>query len=357
MIRNFTLIVLSLLIWCCSSENLERGFTIYGNIANFEDQYLYYPKHYEAKRNAELDSVFVEDGKFELSGKVEHPVFFGLMSKAKSKFYINLVIENSEIYLNADAALDYQNRFGLRVKGSVSDSLQHLYQKDFKEAINEYGGLKEDKIEELIANLESRIHQHSHHWMSLYAASDLCHLLYSGGDHQKSLEHIIKLLRPEFSREELFKKIEEFCSASEKRKIGEKFISFEALNFNGDEFKLEEILGKSYVFVDCWASWCGPCRKEMPRIKEIYQTFKLQDFQVLSVSFDSDKEQWEKALLEDKIGDFINVSELSHYNNIIANTYRINRIPDNFLLDKDGKIIGNGLSPQELEDILKRLYQ
>jgi thiol-disulfide isomerase/thioredoxin len=193
--------------------------------------------------------------------------------------------------------------------------------------------------------------------MSLYAVSDLCYLLYSGGNHQKSLKHIILHLKPKFAKEEKFKKIVEFCEASDRRQLGKKFIKYSAKTVQDQDFELNQILGESYVFVDCWASWCGPCRKEMPQIRNLYRKYKNRGFKVLSVSFDSDKKLWKEAIEYDKIEEFINVSELNHYDNTIANTYRINFIPDNFLLDKDGKIIANGLNPQQLEEMLKELYQ
>ncbi|NOU59326.1 TlpA disulfide reductase family protein [Marinifilum caeruleilacunae] len=355
--RNILLIISALLVLSCGMEQPEKGFIIHGTIENFEDQYLYYPKDFVAKRNAAMDSVFVIDGQFTLSGKVNHPGFFSIMSSEKGKFYASFVLENSEIYFTADAALDRKDEKRIKIKGSVSDSLQHHFQKDFESAISKYGGLQKDKVDELIQQIENRIHQYPNHWMSLYAASDLCYLLYSGGNHQKSMKHIIQHLKPKFKREERFKMILKFCDASDRRQLGEKFISYSANTSNDERFEMDDVLGNSYVFVDCWASWCGPCRKEMPRIKKIQEQYKSKGFQVLSVSFDSNKKLWKEAIAYDRIEEFINVSELNHYDNAIANAYRINFIPDNFLLDKEGRIVANGLKPQELEEMLKKLYQ
>jgi thiol-disulfide isomerase/thioredoxin len=115
------------------------------------------------------------------------------------------------------------------------------------------------------------------------------------------------------------------------------------------------------VLVDFWASWCTPCRRENPVVVKAYNEFKNKEFkdaegfQVFSVSLDSDKEAWLKAIEADKLDWDSHVSDLQGWRSSIAKTYQVRAIPMNFLLDKDGIIIAKNIRGEDLEKILNKL--
>ena len=129
-----------------------------------------------------------------------------------------------------------------------------------------------------------------------------------------------------------------------------------ALNdINGKPLKLSSLRGK-IVLVDFWASWCPPCRKEMPNVKRLYEKFHNKGFDIYAVSLDKEKEAWLSAIKADKLT-WTQVSDLQYWNSAIVKLYNIEGIPFTVLLDKNGVIIAKGLLGEELENQLTQLLQ
>ncbi len=118
---------------------------------------------------------------------------------------------------------------------------------------------------------------------------------------------------------------------------------------------LYSLRGK-YVLIDFWASWCGPCRAENPNVVSVYNTYKDKGFTVFSISLDSNKDKWIAAIKKDKLSWQWHVSQLQGWQSPICQTYKITSIPSNFLLDKEGKVIGVNLRGEALGDALKQIF-
>ncbi|MCX8080037.1 MAG: AhpC/TSA family protein [Bacteroidia bacterium] len=121
----------------------------------------------------------------------------------------------------------------------------------------------------------------------------------------------------------------------------------------GKIFTLSNLRGK-YVLIDFWASWCGPCRKEMPNVKKLYEKYKNKNFEILGVSLDKDKSSWIKAIKEDGLP-WVHVSDLKFWECEAARDYNVQAIPYTVLLDKEGKIIAKELRGEELENKLAEI--
>ncbi len=116
------------------------------------------------------------------------------------------------------------------------------------------------------------------------------------------------------------------------------------------EVSLSSLKGK-YVLVDFWASWCGPCRNENPKVVAAYNKYNSKGFEVLSVSVDEDEAKWLEAVKTDGLI-WTNVRDV---NKEVGKQYAIRNIPTTLLLDKEGKIIGKNLRGAELEEKLAEL--
>jgi peroxiredoxin len=119
---------------------------------------------------------------------------------------------------------------------------------------------------------------------------------------------------------------------------------------------LSSFKGK-YVLVDFWASWCGPCRAENPNVVNTFNKYKDKNFTILSVSLDrpGEKARWLKAIHDDQLT-WNHVSDLQYWNNAVAKQYGIQAIPQNLLLDPEGKIIAKNLRGDELEQKLGEVF-
>ena len=137
--------------------------------------------------------------------------------------------------------------------------------------------------------------------------------------------------------------------------IGEHAPDIKLLNPEGDSVALSSFRGK-VVLIDFWASWCGPCRKENPNNKRIYDRFKSKGFEIYAVSLDRARNDWVKTIESDGLP-WIHVSDLGYWNSAPAKQYMVKSIPATFLIDREGKIIAKDLRGQELEMFLENYFK
>jgi peroxiredoxin len=124
----------------------------------------------------------------------------------------------------------------------------------------------------------------------------------------------------------------------------------------GDTIKLSSTRG-SIVLLDFWASWCTPCRKENPNLVTVYNMYHKKGFQIYQVSLDKTRDAWLKGIQDDHLDKWIHVSDVQYWNSIVVPLYKIESIPANFLLDKEGHVIASNLRGERLQTKLAELFK
>ena len=136
-------------------------------------------------------------------------------------------------------------------------------------------------------------------------------------------------------------------------KEGTKVPDFKVKDKTGKEVSLSALRqGKKYVLIDFWASWCNPCRKEIPNLKRLYAQYSGKGFEIVSISIDQKKADWEKALKEEGLPwpNFLDETG-------VAALYKVKFVPTMYLINADGVMVGENLRGEALAEKLKELFQ
>ena len=148
-------------------------------------------------------------------------------------------------------------------------------------------------------------------------------------------ETLIEYFRKNVTDAENLSKFNSLCDKWEAIRAGKPSPSFTGTDINGKQVTLESLRGK-YIYIDVWATWCGPCRGELPHLKKLEEAYKDKDIHFVSLSCDQDKAAWEKMVTKDQLkGIQLHVGPNAQF----FDAYMINGIPRFIILDREGKIV------------------
>lgn len=138
--------------------------------------------------------------------------------------------------------------------------------------------------------------------------------------------------------------------------VGAEAPAFSIQDINGHEIELKNYRGK-YVLLDFWASWCGPCRREMPNVVKLYESFKGENFEIIGISLDTDEAKWKKAITQMNMT-WPQACDFGMWQSPVARSYNIEAVPTMVLINPEGKVESLDLRGKELynkiEELLKK---
>lgn len=152
---------------------------------------------------------------------------------------------------------------------------------------------------------------------------------------------------------------ETFKANAEKAKnmaLGVKYQDIELMNPEGKKVKLSEYVPEGkYAMLEFWASWCGPCRGEIPHLRNVYKEYKDKGFEIISISIDQKKEDWKKAMKEEGMV-WKQLNDPNGFEGPVAKKYNIMGVPTCIILDKEGRIFKTDMRGAALDAVLQELY-
>ncbi len=361
--------VLAILVFAMaaiSCHSAKDEFSIKGSIAGVKTGKIYLLK-LVGEQPQPIDTANIVDGKFAFKGKMEIPDI-RILRLDDQNYFATFFLDNANITVTA-------NKDSLRntkITGSPTQDIFKIYisemeklnkdvmalQGKYQNAMSTGNTAEAEKAkidyQAMIDNnkvyTKNFVKEHSNSVVSAYITIfQLANQLDA-----TELDSITSKFAPEISKSEYVVKLKEIIQEQKKTAVGAMAPDFTMNDPEGKPIQLSSLKGK-IVLVDFWASWCGPCRQENPNIVKMYQQYHGKGFEILGVSLDKTKEDWVKAIKDDNLT-WMHVSDLQYWQNAAARLYSVNAIPQSFLLDRDGKIIGKGLRGEQLEKKLSELF-
>jgi peroxiredoxin len=321
-----------------------------------------------------IDSVVVgDDGKFKLKNSATNFNFY-TMSFEDGNMVVLLTDSSENISLNGDATKILTN---YTVSGSKhSEVLRNYYagatdyrnQLDsLQRAVQALGPNMADPrraaLVETFEKIRGDYAAYQINYIDQNASSPACLSILSELDPTQNLESFKKVhagIAESFGHHFYYTMLTNQITETEKQvamsaKLGPggEAPEIELNSPEGKPVALSSLRGK-VVLIDFWASWCKPCRVENPNVVKMYNKYKSKGFEIYAVSLDKDKDAWVKAIKDDQLT-WPNVSDLQFWNSAAARLYNVNSIPHTVLVDREGKIIANGLRGEALESKLAEI--
>ncbi|MGN8059858.1 peroxiredoxin family protein [Pedobacter sp. 22163] len=336
------------------------------------------------KAVAAHDSVQVNHGKFEITVPYKGPARYMFYSKFELKKkggyspYGILVSEPGIIQINANMealsnsvvknAPENERYMAFTKDGSAGrqgindkliakfgpDVLKNLNQKNpqYDEIIRYYKELNDENNKLEVERLKTFIKLHNNSFASVYLLNNLVSNISI-----VNAQALYNLLGQKYKETSYGKNIASTIEAMKITAVGKIAPDFEQVDTAGKMIKLSSLRGQ-YVLLDFWASWCIACREENPNVVKAYNKFHDKGFTILGVSLDQPgkREAWLNAIKQDGLT-WTNVSDLKFWNNEVVKLYGVQAVPQNFLLDKEGKIIAINVKGEGLNAKLTEIFE
>ncbi|MBC3540027.1 redoxin domain-containing protein [Rufibacter sediminis] len=339
-----------LLLFYYNQLIVQNSFAIKGSFKDYDGViYLNY--------NNMTDSAFVRNGIFAFTGDIDLPIPASLITKDSRQVYYNeFVLEPGELNVQVDTTTkNFNGKLIYSVNSTVlgggkTNALLDSFYNSFaaNRSSLEHKSIT-DKKQKYIQALRGFVSQYPKEMASMILIEQA-----SPGFSQQELISFYEAFDVKAKNSYYGVRLKKIIDKNNKAVVKTPIKDFAQTDLHGKLISISSLRGK-WVLVNFWASWCLPCRQENPNLIRIYQKYKSKGFEVLGVSLDANQKNWLKAVEQDKLT-WLNVSDLRGSQNEVALLFNVEVIPDNILIDREGRIIAKKISSEELEQLLNNVF-
>lgn len=221
------------------------------------------------------------------------------------------------------------------------------------EVINVIRAKQEEMETENTSYRKKYIKQHPQTLSTIFVFVDMMN---SGQVDEEEMSSLYEGLSAELKDTYFGRAIAEELEKKKVLSIGMQAPEFSGKNPDGKEISLQDVLEKEgeYTLIEFWASWCPYCQQELPKVVEVYNDYKDKGFKIFGVSIDEEKEEWTGAI-ESWGMEWDHISSLKRWDEPIVHQYKVQSIPYNYLVDKQGKIVARDLQGEDLRKTIEEL--
>ena len=342
-------------------QNNENAYTINGTLQPAGENDSVSMSLIKGRRLVELQKVPVVGGKFKFEGTADS---IQVVALSMGDAFCQLFLEPGEIKVDLKQgemafALGTPNNNAYEAFSSDIKALEDEYEEIARNSQNpELTDAQRKEIKEQMETFEEKYFQAINSCITENAGNDFG--LYILGNYYSMLspEELAPILESyieAFPTNARLKQIKKINDITLETSVGKPFKNFEMTDVDGNMHSIAEYVSANKVtLIDFWASWCGPCRAEMPAVKEAYEAYKSKGFGIVGVSLDNNKEAWVGAIKNLGLN-WAHLSDLKGWNNEGASLYGVRSIPATVLVAQDGTIIARNVRGEAIKEKLAEL--
>lgn len=357
-----------------SPQDSTGNYTVSGKLKDYDSGWIYLRHGEGLKQGQQIDSTKIIHGEFTFNGKVSgtEPFLLGVHYKDNkgnilpSKRYQGpFILSPGKLYGEGKFELsNFWTFSGTKEQdeyNTYKSNMHVLYERSKqlnrkKNSLKKTDGKLSDQLNAELAAIENEINDAIRIHVSQNPSSQVAAYIAKSNlaNTDPRISRAIYELLDSTVKESLYgKELLQLILLKEPTGIGQIAPLFNLPDQSGKLHPLADYRG-SYVLIDFWASWCAPCRLENPNLVKVQHSYAPKGLKIISISVDTDMHAWQKAVFEDKLS-WLQVSDLKGLKSETGKQYGITHVPMNFLLDKEGKIIGRNLKGEELWRELKKI--
>ncbi len=363
--RHIYITLLFAFLSSCSSDN---GFTINGTVDVIDDTKVYILQADQNNQPFIKDSTSVKSNKFSFKGISATPEISYIQVEGVNG-YILAILETGEI----TADIDRNNISKSTVSGTISNDDFVKYKLETKSLVDNMNSIASSAQDAIMngdvatAKELEKDYNKKEREVLLY---EWDFIIDNSDSYMSALLLEVFMVENKVNKDSIIDVYESFSNRIKVSGVGKNIASllsqyedpievgeiapdFTAPGIDGSNITLSKITESNTVtLLDFWAAWCRPCRVENPNLVRLYKKYSKNGFDILGVSLDRTKEQWEQAIEDDDLP-WTQVSNLSFWNDPVARRYSIRAIPQSYLIDNSGTVIGKNLRGNDLEERIK----